>query len=236
MIATRRIIAALAAGVVAMAAAQSAPAMAAPRPPMPNLTFGAHLEHVLIGAEPLSRLIGVDDMHVVGTSTTLLDRTPTVEPTRCLGAFEPGHQSAYAAAQPGDTVRAIIADGKPGRAVHSVNQTVVRIADRRAAHDLVSSAAADWAFCSEQPVTSTPRPGRVDEWTLSPLQLRADDTILVQLQTSARATCERAMTSADAQDGAIIVDVMACDKSGDDPSGQAERIAATIADNVGRAH
>ncbi|BBZ34500.1 sensor domain-containing protein [Mycolicibacterium confluentis] len=236
MIATRRVIAALATGIVAATAALAGPATAAPQPPIPALTHGTHLENVLVGAGPLSRLIGVDGMHVVGTSTTLLDRTPTVEPARCVGAFEPGHRTAYAAAQPDDVVRAIVADGKPGRAVHSVNQTVVRVADRRAARDLVSAATADWARCSEQAVTSTPRPGRLDEWQLHPVHLRADGTILVQLQTSARATCERAMTATEAQEGAIIVDVMSCDKSGEDPAGQAERIAMTIVDNVGRAH
>ena len=207
---------------------------AAPDAGPPSFTHPAHLETVLLGAQQVARIVGVQDgMRMVATATTLTESDPRITPAECVGAFEPGHRRAYARAEPNDVVIAIAADGRPGKPVRFVNQTVVRVAGSEAATDLIRAATAEWERCSRQPVLNTPKPGRVDEWTFGAAELR-DDT-LVQQQRSERATCERAMTPAADRRAAIIVDVMVCDKSGDDPRGPAERVAATIAHNVRQA-
>ncbi len=226
---------AVALAICAAAAALPASAAAVPSGPAPTFTFTSHLERLLVSPRLLGRITDSGTpMQVVATRSELIDNDADIEPAACVGAFEPGHRSSYAS-EPAAATTALVADGKPSRALHFVNQTVLSVSDHSAAQDQLRLSARTWSRCGGQTITRTRNSGDVDRWQLETTELRRDSSVLVQRQTGKRTICERAMTTAVGEGGAIIADVLACDLRGGDPTGQAEQIAAAIAANVGQA-
>lgn len=219
-------------GAIAAAGFAAAPASALTGP-HPTFTYVSHLEALLPTPDQLGRITRASaPMRVVGSAAELLDSAAgNLEPARCIGAYEPGHREAYRVAGPTSVATQLVTDGKPGRARHFVNQTVLSAASPDAAAGQVRASTRAWSSCGERVVAHTNTSGAVTEWALGAAELHRNDTVLVQRQVGRHVICERAMTAANGTAGAVIADVVACDLRGADPTGRAEQIAVAIAHN-----
>ncbi|MFA5707607.1 sensor domain-containing protein [Mycolicibacterium sp.] len=224
--------AAVLAGAAALAAAGFGAAPAAATPGVdrtPAFTYVSPLEALLPTARQLTHITGsTSPMRVVGSATEFTATRGTLEPTACLGAFEPGHRDGYAV-QPSGIAGQIAADGKPGRARHYVHQVVLGTADTETATAQLRASTRAWSRCGAQTITFTSSSGKTVQWRLDPAELHRDNTVLVQRQVGRGIVCERAMSAATAKDGGVVADVLACDLRGGEPAGRAEQIALTIA-------
>ncbi|CAJ1584225.1 sensor domain-containing protein [[Mycobacterium] wendilense] len=215
----------------APAAALTGPARGADS--TPTFTYVSQLESLLPTAQQLGRITGASaPMRLVGSGTELSNTTGTLEPAACVGAFEPGRRAAYPGVEPSAVAIQIVTDGKPGRARHFVHQVVLSVADAQTATEQLRESTRTWSSCGGQPLRYTNKAGEVAQWLLDDAELLRGETLLVQGQTGDNVVCERALTTAAGKTGPVIADVLACDLGGRNATGQAQRIALTIADNV----
>ena len=207
--------------------------MAAPLPPAPEFTFTSHLETLLPTPKRLTRITNAEEsMTVLATATDLNDGSPNLTPAECGGAFEPARRSAYADSGSTGVSMQLVADDKPGQAAHVVSQAVVSFTDVDAAFNHLNTAAETFVHCGGKSISVTNAAGDVRKWKLGAPALHRDKTVLVQVQTGPKGSCERAMTASSLGGAAIVADVMACNFDNGDVAGQAEEIAVAISSNA----
>lgn len=226
-------------GLGLIAAATTAPTVSAAPvhlpAPIPTFTFTSHLETLLVEPRRLTRITGAEaPMSAVASLTDLVEGSKDLSPGECGGAFEPARRGAYDDSGFTGVAVQIAVDGKPGKAKHMVTQAVISFADVDTAFEHLNKAAESWAACGGRTVTYTTATGEQRRWRLGEPELRRDKTVLAQMQTGRNGSCERVMSASAPAGAAVIADVMVCDFSGAEPTGQAEAIAVSITSNAQR--
>lgn len=213
---------------VALCALAGGVAHAAPFAPVPQFWSPNGNESLLLSADQVGVITRAAGLKVSGVSSQFSDSSKRVNPASCVGAFQPAEADAYDGSTNVTTV--VIGDDPSGSAGHLVQQSVVGFADPAAAQKQLTAATTAWSQCAGHPIDVKTRSGRANPWLIGVPAGRRGGTVQVVTNLGPGVVCERAMSVRNE----MVVDVMACTIGGGDAAGQAEAIAADIADNVAK--
>lgn len=214
--------AALAVGLLAPGAAH-----AMPRTPAPQFWSPNGNESLLLDADDTATITRTPGLRVTGVSSQFVDSAKRVDPANCVVAFQPAERSVYPDSTNATTV--VIDDGTRSRdATRLVQQSVIGFPDATTAQRGFDSASAAWRQCGAQTVTVKTRSGRAAPWVMGIPAPRRGGTVLTATNLGPSVNCERALSARNE----VIVDVRVCALGTGDAVGQAETIAAAVADNV----
>ncbi|HUO36596.1 MAG TPA: sensor domain-containing protein [Mycobacterium sp.] len=188
----------------------------------PAQTSGPGLGGILLTANDINAIMGVNDIAVVDTSRDMQSAGRHISRPECLGALYNAEDSVYQGSGWIDVFDQVLADPVDD---HWVEQTAVRFAGQNPAQAFVATSLSAWSRCSGKEVSVTSG-GDNDHWDIGDLIITGQIINQTAQQRDAGGWgCQHALSAI----AAIVIEVTACATTiGDEAVGIVDKMAGKL--------
>ena len=198
-----------------------------PPPPPPPSFSAKSIDQVLLTANQLARLLGVDvsdspsgggggTLAVNSSSYGMSDHSGQVTPRSCVGVVFTGEHDVYATSQPTEIKTEVVGNlylGGPAHGPHLLEQTVAVYPSVAQAQDFLTSSQAQWSTCAKSEVDASLGYENGAGYVLSNVQ-RHGELIAVSMATNSGENGPDACQQALGAHENVIVETRTCQVPG----------------------